>query len=137
MSTAATKARTACFFNSFGSLNERRCVGLDSTTTVAVGQRIPLDTAKEESIAQFIEADRLIYQKIEDLKEMYHDMDCCFACFDGCYPTGINADVIEAIEKERLEASLNPPPRPRTEGSETGAYARNQAESGGGVLAVR
>jgi amidophosphoribosyltransferase len=55
-----------------------------------------------EDIGRYIGADAVIYQKLDDLKEMYSQCGCCYACFDGCYPTGITADAIEAIERERV-----------------------------------
>ncbi len=55
-------------------------------------------------IGRYIEADAIIYQKLDDLKEMYSDCSSCYACFDGCYPTGITLEAIEAIEADRLQS---------------------------------
>lgn len=41
-----------------------------------------------EEITKFMGADALIYQSLEDLKEIYDEYDFCDACFSGDYPTG-------------------------------------------------
>lgn len=53
-------------------------------------------------IGKYIGCDAIVYQEIDDLKEMYKDCDCCYACFNGDYPTGITAEEIELIEQERV-----------------------------------
>lgn len=56
----------------------------------------------EDEIAKYhLGADALIYQSIEDLKELYKDKPSCFACFTGEYPTGISTDFIKDIELEK------------------------------------
>jgi amidophosphoribosyltransferase len=56
----------------------------------------------EEEILKIIGADALIYQSLEDLKSLYEDLGCCYACFSGEYPTGASAEMICEIEKERI-----------------------------------
>jgi amidophosphoribosyltransferase len=55
-----------------------------------------------DEIARIIGADAVIYQDIDDLKNCYRDMPCCYACFSGDYPTGVSRQMIEDLEKERL-----------------------------------
>lgn len=54
-----------------------------------------------DQIAQYIEADAVVYQDQEDLKNLYHDLPCCYACFSGDYPTGITQEALECIEEEK------------------------------------
>ncbi|MFH1728102.1 MAG: amidophosphoribosyltransferase [Pseudomonadota bacterium] len=60
-----------------------------------------------KEIEDYIGADALVYQTIEDLKSVYHDQKCCYACFSGEYPTGISEESLSNIEKERILAEEN------------------------------
>lgn len=55
-----------------------------------------------KEIARYIEADAVIYQSLDDLKELYSDLPCCYACFSGEYPTGVTNEMIDEIEREKL-----------------------------------
>ncbi len=55
-----------------------------------------------KEIARYIEADAVIYQRLDDLKELYSDLPCCYACFSGNYPTGVTNEMIDEIEREKL-----------------------------------
>ncbi|MBD3290165.1 amidophosphoribosyltransferase, partial [candidate division KSB1 bacterium] len=55
-----------------------------------------------DEIARYIEADAVIYQNLEDLRELYADLPCCYACFSGKYPTGVTEEMIQEIEHEKL-----------------------------------
>ena len=59
----------------------------------------------EEEICRYIEADKVIYQSIEDLQELFADDKghggSCFACFSGKYPTGDVTHYLRHIQEER------------------------------------
>lgn len=55
-----------------------------------------------DDISKLIGADAVIYQSLEDLKELYRDFDACYACFSGNYPTEESLKFIEEMEKERI-----------------------------------
>ena len=54
-----------------------------------------------EQIARYIEADAVVYQDLEDLQALYHDLPCCYACFSGNYPTGVSREALACIEEEK------------------------------------
>lgn len=58
-----------------------------------------------DEIRQYLGADEVIYQDLEDLKDLYKDLPICHACFSGEYPTGAGEEILEAIEKEKLESN--------------------------------
>lgn len=60
----------------------------------------------EEEICEYIGADALIYQTLEDLKSLFTEMPGCYACFSGQYPTVNSEDVLLAVEKERMAAKF-------------------------------
>ncbi len=75
-----------------------RCVyGIDMATRKEI---IAANHTLEE-IRDFIEADAVVYQSLEDLKEVYRDVAGCFACFSGVYPTGVGEETMGVIEAER------------------------------------
>ncbi len=53
-------------------------------------------------IHKYIGADAVVYQSLEDLRELYKDLPICDACFSGKYPTGITNELLEEIEQEKL-----------------------------------
>ena len=59
----------------------------------------------EQEICQYIEADRVIYQSLEDLQELFSEDKghggSCFACFTGNYPTGDVTKYLRHIQEER------------------------------------
>ncbi len=55
-----------------------------------------------KQIARYMGAKAVIYQRLEDLQELYADLPCCFACFSGEYPTGLSNRDLEEIEQERV-----------------------------------
>lgn len=57
-----------------------------------------------EEIRDYIGADALIYQTLEDLKKQFDDMglNTCMACLSGEYPTPNAALALRQIEEERL-----------------------------------
>ncbi|NML66795.1 amidophosphoribosyltransferase [Hymenobacter sp. RP-2-7] len=60
----------------------------------------------EEEICRYIEADRVIYQDLQDLKDLFAEErghgGSCFACFTGQYPTGDVTRYLRHIQEERL-----------------------------------
>jgi amidophosphoribosyltransferase len=52
-------------------------------------------------IARYLEADAVIYQSLDDLRALYHDLSCCYACFSGEYPTGASDDLVRQVEQEK------------------------------------
>ena len=56
----------------------------------------------EDDIASYLEVDKLVYQRVEDLAEAvtrrgdHHIDEPCMACMNGCYVT---TDVTEAVIK--------------------------------------
>jgi amidophosphoribosyltransferase len=59
----------------------------------------------EEEICRYIEADKVIYQSLDDLKELFSEEKghggSCFACFTGNYPTGDVTKYLRHIQEER------------------------------------
>ena len=54
-----------------------------------------------KQIAHYLDADAVIYQSLDDLRALYHDLPCCYACFCGEYPTGASDDIVRQIEEEK------------------------------------
>ncbi|MBF0312837.1 MAG: amidophosphoribosyltransferase [Oligoflexia bacterium] len=55
----------------------------------------------EEEIAALIGADKVIYQNLEDLMNLYPKEFACFACFNANYPTKVTDDIFSDIERDR------------------------------------
>lgn len=55
----------------------------------------------QEKLAQALGADAVVYQSLEDLKDLYRDLPCCFACFSGEYPIDGSKELLREIEQER------------------------------------
>jgi len=59
----------------------------------------------EDEICRYIEADRVIYQDLQDLQELFAEEKghggSCFACFTGQYPTGDVSRYLRHIQEER------------------------------------
>jgi amidophosphoribosyltransferase len=55
----------------------------------------------QEAIADYIGADALIYQDLNDLKQLYADLPICTACFSGQYPVEGSRELLESVEAER------------------------------------
>lgn len=72
--------------------------GIDMAITTEL---IAVDRTFQE-IADFIGADALLYQPIEELRALYPDYPMCDACFSGRYPTGDATEVLHQIEQERI-----------------------------------
>jgi amidophosphoribosyltransferase len=76
-----------------------RCVyGIDMATK----QEIIAANHSTEAIRAFIEADAVVYQELDDLRDIYKDVAGCFACFSGDYPTDVRESTMNLIESERL-----------------------------------
>ena len=59
----------------------------------------------EDEICRYIEADKVIYQDLEDLEELFSEDKghggSCFACFSGKYPTGDVTHYLRHVQEER------------------------------------
>jgi amidophosphoribosyltransferase len=58
----------------------------------------------EEEICRYIEADKVIYQDLSDLQDLFAEErghGGCFACFSGHYPTGDVTKYLRHIQEER------------------------------------
>ena len=59
----------------------------------------------EDEICRYIEADRVIYQDLADLQQLFAEEKghggSCFACFTGRYPTGDVTHYLQHIQEER------------------------------------
>jgi len=59
----------------------------------------------EEEICRYIEADKVIYQDLSDLQDLFAEErghgGSCFACFTGKYPTGDVTRYLRHIQEER------------------------------------
>jgi amidophosphoribosyltransferase len=88
---------TAVYFISAAPPIKHRCVyGIDMATK----QEIIAANMTEEEIR--VGADAVIYQRLEDLRDIYRDVAGCFACFSGDYPTQVGEGAMQLIESERL-----------------------------------
>ncbi len=76
-----------------------RCVyGID----MSIKREMLAANYEVHEIAHYMGAEAVVYQKLEDLKELYQDLPCCFACFSGEYPTHVSNSLLDAIERERV-----------------------------------
>jgi len=57
-----------------------------------------------EDIRRALGADALVYLPLELLKDLYRDLPCCYACFNGDYPTGDSKDVLRDIACEKRQS---------------------------------
>jgi amidophosphoribosyltransferase len=57
--------------------------------------------ADVREIEHTLGADAVVYQRLEDLQDLFRDLPCCFACFSGEYPTGATAETLAVIEAEK------------------------------------
>lgn len=55
-----------------------------------------------DEVAEFIGADALVYQSLENLQALYNGCSLCYACFSGNYPTGDATAFLQHIEQERI-----------------------------------
>ncbi|MBM4345086.1 MAG: amidophosphoribosyltransferase [Deltaproteobacteria bacterium] len=75
-----------------------RCVyGIDMATKKEI---IAANHTLDE-VRAYIGADAVVYQSLEDLKDVYRDVAGCFACFSGVYPTEVGEETLGVIEAER------------------------------------
>jgi amidophosphoribosyltransferase len=57
-----------------------------------------------DEIAESLGCEKVIYQTVEGLQELYKDLPICDACFSGNYPTGITKEILAEIESEKLKS---------------------------------
>ena len=58
-----------------------------------------------DQLARYIEADAVVYQTLDDLKALYEELPCCYACFTGEYPTGATPAILEDVANEKTRSS--------------------------------
>jgi len=58
-----------------------------------------------DEIAEKLCCNKVIYQTLEGLRELYHDLPICDACFSGEYPTGITQEILDQIEEEKMKSN--------------------------------
>ncbi|MDZ7821822.1 MAG: phosphoribosyltransferase family protein [Candidatus Marinimicrobia bacterium] len=58
-----------------------------------------------EEIAGKLNCEKVIYQTVEGLRDLYRDLPICDACFSGDYPTGITQEILDQIEDEKLKSN--------------------------------
>lgn len=54
-----------------------------------------------EAIREALGADAVVYQPLDALMDLYRDLPCCYACFNGDYPTGPCRDVLRDIAQDK------------------------------------
>jgi len=72
-----------------------------------------------DDIASYLGVDKVIYQSLDDLKELYRSCGFCYACFSGEFPTGLDPETLKEIEEERLRSKER---RSRSSGSDRRRY---------------
>jgi len=58
-----------------------------------------------DEIAEKLCCNKVIYQTLEGLRKLYHDLPICDACFSGEYPTGITQEILDQIEEEKMRSN--------------------------------
>ncbi len=57
-----------------------------------------------DEIAESLGCEKVVYQTLEGLRDLYSDLPICDACFSGEYPTGITQEILDEIESEKLKS---------------------------------
>lgn len=60
----------------------------------------------EEEICQYIGADALIYQSLDDLQKIYPPAEFCCACFNGDYPIAGSTGYLAQVTAERQSTKM-------------------------------
>ncbi|MHB2153404.1 amidophosphoribosyltransferase [Calditrichota bacterium GD2] len=97
----AAGAREVYFISASPPVKHPCIYGID----MSVKREILASHYDVDEIRQYLGADAVIYQDLEDLIDLYKDLPICHACFSGQYPTGAGEEVLEAIEKEKLQSN--------------------------------
>jgi amidophosphoribosyltransferase len=89
---------TAVYFVSASPPIKHTCIyGID----MSIRREIIAAQNSTEEITRILDADAVVYQRLEDLQDLYRDLPCCYACFSGQYPTGASAEILRQIEQEK------------------------------------
>ena len=95
-------AREVYFISSAPPLVSPCIYGID----MAMSTELIAANYTEDEICRYIEADRIIYQDLSDLQDLFAEErghgGSCFACFTGHYPTGDVTKYLRHVQEERL-----------------------------------
>ncbi len=72
---------------------------------MSVKKELIAANSSAEEVAEKLNCEKVIYQSVERLRELYHDLPICDACFSGEYPTGITREILDEIENEKLKSN--------------------------------
>ena len=98
----ASAAPRVCFPNVYG-------IDMPTRAELICG-----DGKTDDEVAKLLEADAVIYQRLEDLKAALHDMNPSIeafecSCFDGEYVTGdVTEEYLAKLEAQALAAKAAP-----------------------------
>lgn len=70
---------------------------------MAISTELIASQRTHKEIAEYIGADALIYQDLEDLQALYTNLPGCYACFSGQYPVEGSYELLQSIENERIK----------------------------------
>ena len=84
----------------------------DSTRKHTNGQTQQLAIFQLDAhLKRFLQSIRLVRLEceytLEDLRALYQDLPCCYACFSGEYPTGASEELLRQIEQEKECSTRN------------------------------
>lgn len=57
-----------------------------------------------EHVRASLGADALVYQSLDALRDLYRDLPCCYACFDGQYPTRHSQETLSDVAREKRQS---------------------------------
>ncbi|MDZ7797303.1 MAG: amidophosphoribosyltransferase [Candidatus Marinimicrobia bacterium] len=72
---------------------------------MSVKKELIAANSSPEEIAEKLNCEKVIYQTVEDLRDLYKDLPICDACFSGEYPTGITQEILDQIEDEKRHSN--------------------------------
>lgn len=79
---------------------------------LALKEELVAREAEPDTLAEKLGADRVHFQRLDDLVEAFDGLSLCLACFTGCYPTGVSLEDLDRIESgRRAQRREKGPPR--------------------------
>ena len=97
----ANGAKKVYFISAAPPIKHPCIYGID----MSIEQELIASHSNLKQIQKAIDADALIYQSLDDLKELYKDVHCCYACFSGEYPTGVTEEMMKEIAQEKMKSN--------------------------------